>query len=160
MITVRMAQPSDIPQINVLLKQILVLHAEQRPDIFKFDREKYTVAELEELLKDPQRPCIVADDDGLCVGYALCKINPPVDGTSLVPRLTVYLDDLCIDKNRRGESIGKLLMDAVTEFSQKLGADAIELNVWESNEGARRFYERYGFTTQRRHMELPLNKLN
>ena len=72
MLTVRKAVTSDIPRINALLKQILLLHAEQRPDIFKSDREKYTFQEIDALLKDPDRPCLVADENGICVGYALC----------------------------------------------------------------------------------------
>ena len=156
MLTVRKAVTSDIPRINALLKQILLLHAKQRPDIFKSDREKYTFQEIDALLKDPDRPCLVADENGICVGYALCQLKHPVEGTSLVPRFTVYLDDLCVDENKRSKSIGKLLTDAVIKLAKDIGADAVELNVWESNEGAKRFYERYGFTTQRRHMELSL----
>lgn len=155
MITVRNAEVADIPRLNALLKQILVLHAEQRPDIFRFDREKYTPDEIAELLKDPTRPCIVADEDGICVGYALCQLKNFGEG-SLVPRKTLYLDDLCIDEGARGRGIGKLLSDAVIDLAKKLDLDAVELNVWESNKGALRFYENYGFATQRRHMELPL----
>jgi len=29
----------------------------------------------------------------------------------------------------------------------------MDLDVWEFNEGARRFYERYGFATQKRRMD-------
>lgn len=156
MISIRKAETGDIPRINSLLKQILCIHAELRPDIYRFDREKYTPEEIGALLEDTKRPCIIADKNGECVGYALCQIKESPSESSFVPRKTLYLDDLCVDENERGNGIGKILTDAVVQLAKELNADAVELNVWESNSGALHFYEKYGFSTQRRHMELPL----
>jgi len=42
------------------------------------------------------------------------------------------------------------------DMLEELGFDRIELNMWEFNEGALRFYESVGFKTYRRYMEFEL----
>ena len=48
----------DIPRILELLKQVLQIHADIRPDIFIPDTTKYTTDELTELLKNKEKPVI------------------------------------------------------------------------------------------------------
>ena len=43
---IRLAQEKDIPKIENLLEQILLIHHEGRPDIFKATGKKYTAKEL------------------------------------------------------------------------------------------------------------------
>jgi geranylgeranyl pyrophosphate synthase len=47
---VRRAAERDIPAIERLLLQVLNIHAEGRPDLFKPNTTKYTAEELEEIL--------------------------------------------------------------------------------------------------------------
>ena len=152
---IRPVEKRDIPRIYELLGQILRLHAELRPDVFRADREKYAPDGLEALLARPDRPAFVAEEDGVCVGYALCEIRRP-DAAQMLPRKVLYLDDLCVDSAFRGRGIGGALVAFVREYAARIGADSLELNVWECNADAVAFYERMGFKTQCRHMELTL----
>ena len=152
---IRPAEKRDIPRINELLGQILRLHAALRPDIFRADREKFTPAELEALLARPERVSFVAEEDGVCVGYALCEIRQPA-APQMLPRKVLYLDDLCVDSARRGRGIGRELCEHVLAQAKVLGADALELNLWECNADAKAFYEKLGFGTQSRHLEIAL----
>ena len=47
--TIRLAQPKDIPALLGLLEQILSVHHQARPDIFKESGGKYSEEELEQL---------------------------------------------------------------------------------------------------------------
>ena len=42
----------------------------------------------------------------------------------------------------------------LTLEAKKNGCDRMDLDVWEFNDGARRFYERWGFATQKRRMDM------
>ena len=99
---------------------------------------------------------LVAEDQEEKVhGYAFCKVK--CFETSVVqPYKSLYIDDICVDENSRGMHIGTILFDAVKDLAKELDCDNIELNVWEFNESAMRFYEKMGMTTQRRFMELKL----
>ena len=71
---IRKAEETDIPIILELLKQVLQIHADIRPDIFIPGTTKYTADELMELLKNDEKPIYVAvDEDNVCVGYAFCQ---------------------------------------------------------------------------------------
>lgn len=48
--TIRLAQPKDIPALIGLLEQILSVHHQARPDIFKESGGKYSEEELEQLM--------------------------------------------------------------------------------------------------------------
>ena len=69
---------------------------------------------------------------------------------------TLYVDDLCVDESARGKGIGTALMDAAVAFARAKSCHNVDLNVWEFNEGARAFYERYGMHTMKRYMEILL----
>ena len=138
-----------------MLGQILRLHAALRPDVFRDDREKFTPEELGELFSREDRPAFAAEEDGICVGYALCEIRRP-DAPQMLPRKVLYLDDLCVDSAFRGRGIGKALVGFVRGYADEIGADSLELNVWECNSDAKAFYENLGFATQSRHMEIKL----
>ncbi len=55
------------------------------------------------------------------------------------------LSQLYTAPGRTGEGIGAALMDWALGQARSLGADAVQLSVWSGNEGAQRFYARYGF---------------
>ena len=47
--TIRSAQPNDIPALLGLLEQILSVHHQARPDIFKESGGKYSEEELKKI---------------------------------------------------------------------------------------------------------------
>lgn len=107
------------------------------------------------MLKDKEKPVLVAvDAQEQVLGYAMCAIKRVRGIPVMVERDFLWVDDLCVDEAARGQGIGELLMAAVTDMARELGLDKIELNVVESNEGARKFYERLGYVTQRRGLEI------
>ena len=53
---IRRAKECDIDGINSLLCQVLTVHHNGRPDLFKANAKKYTDEELKAILKDDARP--------------------------------------------------------------------------------------------------------
>ena len=155
-LTIRPTRKEDWPAIARLLVQIAALHAELRPDVYRPAR-KYDQKQYNKLLKDREKPILVAvDARGEVLGYAMCQIVRRRGIPVLVERSYLYVDDLCVDENCRGQGIGELLMQAVTDLARELGLRKIQLSVNEHNEGARKFYERLGYTTQARQLEIDL----
>ena len=150
---IRRATEKDIDGVLRLLSQILELHADIRPDIFVSGSTKYTAEELFGIFHDPEKPVYVADDGG-AVGYAFCVLREPPFTNTMYPRRTLYIDDLCMDESRRGEHIGEALFRFVLGEAKRLGCADVTLNVWEGNDGARRFYERMGMRPRETMMEL------
>ena len=154
---IRRAKVQDMNGINDLLMQVCLVHHKGRPDLFKYGAKKYTDEELKEIIEDDMRPIFVAVDDAQKVlGYAFCIFQQHINNNILTDIKTLYIDDLCVDENIRGQHIGKRLYDAVLSFAKESGCYNVTLNVWSLNEGAMKFYEACGLTPQKVGMETIL----
>ena len=154
---IRKAEKKDIPRILMLLGQVLQIHAEIRPDIFISGTTKYTSCELEELLKQEDTPIYVAvNEDDLCIGYAFCQLKGQPFSNNMVPFKSLFIDDLCVDRQARGQHIGESLFEYVKQQAKELGCYEVTLNVWAGNTSAESFYEKMGMKTKERQMEYIL----
>ena len=155
---IRRAETKDIPRLHQLLDQVLAVHNQGRPDLFKAGTRKYTDAQLEQLLAQPElRPIFVAEDEaGFVQGYAFCEHICHEDSNILTPIRTLYIDDLCVDANCRGGGVGKALYHYVLEYARAGGYYNVTLNVWSCNTSAMTFYEKMGLKPQKVGMETIL----
>ena len=152
--TIRRATNTDMDGINKLLLQVLMVHHNGRPDLFKPHAKKYTDEELAAILADDQTPIFVAvDDEEQVLGYAFCIFKQLIGNNILTDIKTLYIDDLCVDEDKRGMHIGRQLYDYVVEFARSQGCYNLTLNVWSCNESAMKFYEKCGFVPQKIGME-------
>ena len=151
---IRRAVEKDMEGINRLLRQVLEVHHNGRPDLFKGNAKKYTDEELKALLLDDSKPVFVGvDKEDNVLGYVFCVFQRHIDDNILTDIKTLYIDDLCVDENRRGEHIGKNLYEYVLNFAKEQDCYNVTLNVWACNESARRFYENCGLVPQKMGME-------
>ena len=154
---IRIAEERDIPRLGDLLLQVCRVHHEGRPDLFRAGGRKYDDEELRGLLRDPERPILVALDEKKTVqGYAFCVLQRHEGEGSFNDMTTLYLDDLCVDEASRGQHIGKALYEAVLDMARKRGCYNVTLNVWSCNASAMRFYESCGLKPQKVGMEVIL----
>ena len=151
----RRAKNTDMDGINKLLHQVLMVHHNGRPDLFKANAKKYTDAELMEIIADDKKPIFVAVHEGTdeVLGYAFCIFQQHIDNNILTDVKSLYIDDLCVDEEKRGMHIGRELYDFVLGFAKEQGCYNVTLNVWSCNENAMKFYEKCGLVPQKVGME-------
>ncbi len=151
---IRRAVNSDMLGINKLLNQVLMVHHNGRPDLFKANVKKYTDEELAEIIEDDTKPIFVAvDDNDEVLGYAFCVYQQHINDNILTDVRTLYIDDLCVDEKKRGLHIGKQLYEYVVDFAKENNFYNLTLNVWSCNESAMKFYEACGLVPQKVGME-------
>lgn len=150
---IRRANKDDIKRINELLRQVLDVHQEIRPDIFKANAKKYSDSEILEILNDESRPVFVLDTENFKVAaYAFCVVSEH-ENNVLKKIKTLYIDDLCVDKAIRGEGLGKIMLSFVKDYAREIGCYNVTLNVWHGNSNAEHFYAKSGFTVQKTYLE-------
>jgi GNAT superfamily N-acetyltransferase len=88
----------------------------------------------------------LADDDGL---VSLSRAGPR----------HVFVDVLYVRPSARGKGLARELVRVAAEHAREQGADVVELDVVEHNEGARRLYDRLGFATIERRLAAPVDAL-
>ena len=153
---IRRAEGRDIPGMIELLKQVGEVHHVIRPDIFRSGALKYRPEELEDILKDPARPIFVAVEDAFVAGYCFCVHRDYTGSGVSTDRKEIYIDDLCVDENRRGQGVAKSLYEHVCAYAKDCGCSFITLNVWCGNDGAMKFYEKAGLRPRSITMDMPL----
>jgi len=146
-VILRAPQDSDISALSLLGVASFVWKFGQlyRPeDLMPFLLDTHSERALARELADPDVVYQVAERGGVLVGW--CKLGL---GCSFPQhargRHAMELKQLYTAPNAHGMGIGARLMDwAMARFAE-LGADEVQLSVWQHNPGAQRFYERYGF---------------
>lgn len=154
---IRRAESKDKGRITDLLHQVLEVHHQGRPDLFRGNCRKYTDDQLQILIEDDTRPIFVAEDkNGYIWGYSFCMITQQLNHNILTDIKTLYIDDLCVDETSRGQHVGQQIYNYVKQYAKGIGCYNLTLNVWACNESAMKFYERQGLQIQKMGMETIL----
>jgi ribosomal protein S18 acetylase RimI-like enzyme len=95
---------------------------------------------LEELIESPYHDVLMALDDGKMVGMVIVSIV-----MATLDR-NVYMEDLVVDAECRGQGVGGKLLDAVIEWGRRKGCRRLEFTSSnrDNKTGARDFYESHG----------------
>lgn len=113
-------------------------------DLMPFLLATYSQGALAGQIASPSARYRLAERGGVPVGW--CKLGLDCAFPEHARgRRTMELKQLYTAPNAQGGGIGTALMDwAMAEFAAR-GADEVQLSVWSGNDGAQRFYARYGF---------------
>ena len=152
--TIRYANLNDILGINKLLGQVLGVHNAGRPDIFKPVGQKYLDKELEEVILNRDNPVwVCVDDNETVLGHCFCQVTDKKESGSCYAYKTIYIDDLCVDEDCRGQKIGTALYNHVLAYAKENGFYNVTLHAWECNPAAVGFYKSLGMQIQQYTME-------
>jgi GNAT superfamily N-acetyltransferase len=90
--------------------------------------------------------CLVADDGGKLVGFAI--LNPYFPG----PKLThgLYLKELYVSASARSAGVGEKLIEAIRVLAKSRGDTRVLWTTGEDNPGAQRFYDRLGMRREKK----------
>jgi GNAT superfamily N-acetyltransferase len=97
---------------------------------------------LSGLRKHPTSIIFLAYVDGQAVGIATCFLG----FSTFAARPLINIHDLAVLPERRGEGIGRSLLEAVERKARELGCSKVTLETQEHNSLARSLYEGIGFT--------------
>ena len=151
---IRQANKNDITQMVPLLDEVSKLHIEKRPDVFKTRAYEEIKSNLEEMIQDESNIILIAEDKQVAVGVIICKVREINDHTNLKNIKVLWINEICVKQEYRRNGIGRSLIEKAKEIAKENNCLRLELNCWELNEEAMKFYENQGLTTQRRVMEI------
>ncbi len=150
-VLIRPAEAADYGSVEAIMKEVQQLHIDWRPDIYKAADPVYSREHFENLISRKQ--LLVAQEDGNVVGI-LTFLYRHVESDKQVTRDVLFVDDLAVKEEYRGRGIGTELLKTARQkvIDEKL--DGLELQVNARNQGARRMYEKLGFTEKSINLEL------
>jgi GNAT superfamily N-acetyltransferase len=135
MLSIRPANPSDVPILNTLIHEFA-----------EFERLPMTATEAA-LLRDgfsesPKFRVLMAEWDGQPAGYAFFFDYY----SSFEGRAGLFLEDIYVRDRYRGKGIGKALLARVASVAREQGCFGVRWQVLDWNTPAIEFYKRLGAT--------------
>ena len=94
-------------------------------------------------LSDPRVIFLIAESDGIPVGYAQLILNSKEEMINRTRPLE--LRRIYADRGYLGKGVGKALMQATIDEARRHDCDCVWLGVWEKNQRAIDFYRKWGF---------------
>ncbi|MBQ6831172.1 MAG: GNAT family N-acetyltransferase [Oscillospiraceae bacterium] len=155
---IRFAEAKDVSGILNLLRQVGRVHHQGYPELFRSNAQKYGASQVLALITSTKNPIFVAVEGDRVLGYSFCQLKVYENDPVICDHTELYIDDLCVDEQCRGQGIGKALYQAVCRYAHIRRCDSITLNVWCCNASAMKFYEKLGLKPQKIGMEMPLKK--
>jgi GNAT superfamily N-acetyltransferase len=110
----------------------------ERADAWARRRRHY-----EALLAKPGAFALIAEREGVPVGYAMVEPGQPSQSWQIDNAAT--LETLVVTPDARGDGIGSALLERVREKVRDAGVTHLGLGVVATNDDAIRFYRRHGF---------------
>ena len=154
---IRRATRIDTSQIIPLLDDAAKIHAKIRPDIFKNKTIEEIRNNLEEMMTlDDNNIILVAEDKQVIKGIIICKIRNIENHINLKNARVLWVNEICVNQKYRRTGIGSALIEKAKEIAKENNCVRLELNCWELNENAIKFYKNLGLTTQKRVMEIKI----
>jgi RimJ/RimL family protein N-acetyltransferase len=148
----RSNDPAELDLLGPLWDALQEHHVEVTPELGPSARarsneeaRRIRLAKYERWLEDPDAFFIVAAVDGEPAGYAFVTVGMPYASWDVGERLAT-LESLSILPEHRSTGIGTALINAVWERLAELGVTDMQIVTTSTNVGAKRFYERHGFS--------------
>lgn len=113
-------------------------------DMQNYLAKNFALDKIKSELADPDSTFLLAYENEEPIGYAKLKASEApdsVNGLEPVELVRIYVDQKMI-----GKGYGSVLMKSCIKQAKHDGYKTMWLGVWEKNEHAIRFYEKWGFT--------------
>lgn len=136
MLTIRRATLEDLGAITQIYNDAILR------TVATFDTEPKTAEEQMMWFADhsPEYPILVADSNGLVVGWASLSRWSDRCGYSDTAEISLY-----VDEKHQGKGIGRKLLEAIIQKGQKAGLHTIIARIAEGSEASIRLHKSVGF---------------
>lgn len=154
---IREANINDYTEIYNLVLEVYKLHLKGRPDVYLEIDNPLTREYFNDLLNSNASKIFVAQnlDNKKLAAYSILQVMT-TKNPILIPKTFVYIDDFCVSLNYKRTGIGKMMFNYIVDYAKSKKYDSLQLNVWEFNKAAIKFYEAMGMSTRNRRMEFDL----
>ena len=112
-------------------------------DMSAYLASAFSAAQQSAELADPDSLFLIAETDGVAVGYAMLRSGTALD--NIHGGRPIEIVRLYVLQEQLGSGVGAALMQACLDEANQLGYATLWLGVWEHNARAQAFYRKWNF---------------
>jgi ribosomal protein S18 acetylase RimI-like enzyme len=154
-ITIRPATLRDYSGFLSIARETSEHHVALLPTIFRSVEIAIPEEYFAGLVTGGESCVLLAEQGGVIVGYATLQLRQAMYDFQ-VPRTAGFIGNFGVAASFRGMGVGRLLFEASCEQAKAMGASSLDLDCWEANQDAIRFYESLGMQVSLRRFTLDL----
>ncbi|MFB9324478.1 GNAT family N-acetyltransferase [Paenibacillus aurantiacus] len=148
----KISRTTDFELLANLNKPIHDLHVALYPEHFT----AYSFAAMrdafERFVHNENFIFLLMEDNDEPLGYAWIEMKNYSQGTFVKQRKSVFVHQLSIVESQKRKGYGSHLMNHIYDLAKLEGIDMVELDYWVTNEQAKNFYDKQGFTAFRKYV--------
>ena len=148
----RRATLEDAATLARLNRWVHDLHVGAEPAVYVQSDAGQVEAWARERLAAPGVRAVVAELDGVTVGYVVTQDVRRAGTPFAAPRAFLLVDELAVALAARRRGVGRALMDAAHALARELGLPRVELDVRSWNAAALGFYRALGYAPAHLHL--------
>lgn len=157
-IVINYARPDELERVNELRNMVREIHASARTDMFhKAGSEDFASQVVAEYNSEDFDILVAKVDDVIC-GFAVVECFNKPASLYRMARQIYKIVDLGVDEKYRRQGVATKLIETIRKDAIDKGFCRVELEMWEFNNDAIAFFEKTGFLTFRRFMEMKLSQ--
>lgn len=143
-VTVRLAKPSELKQVQKLNHQLFLSDARHFDDLNTNWPYEEGEAYFRKRIAGEGGVCFVAEKNGTIIGYVMggwSHLN-----FSAYKGKRAELENICVAEEERSQGVGALLVTALFDWAKRNGVTHVMVDAYTPNLKAIAFYETQGFT--------------
>lgn len=145
-VTIREGNRGDTPDLRDQLLLIQEMHHRAYPDIYRTIEPADAEEFLLQRLQDERCFVRVAEINGTgIVGHTVLEIQEKPPSLFSHPKTVLYLGQIVVTPKFRKQGVGRCLIEDLFSVARAHAISRVELNVWEFEGNARRFFADHGF---------------
>lgn len=140
------ANRNNLSALSILARETFIEsfgHLNRKEDIEKYLAKNLTETSIASEFADEANKFFLAKMNDTLIGYIKLRPNENQDKPSGTK--AIEIERIYVRKEHHDKKIGATLMEHAIGFAEKNGYETIWLGVWERNDRAIKFYERWGF---------------
>lgn len=145
---IRFGEKSDLPEVGKLLKSLWVMHANNNPKFMDVKRiegytEKHMSKYLSSCFKKPTTSyLLIADEKSTIAGFL--KIDIVDIQPFFKEKKVLYLDDIYVKEEFRGEGVAKLLQEEALRIAKEKKIKMLKARIYTFNSPAQKMASSMG----------------
>lgn len=151
---IRPAAERDLPALVELNVGLSLEDAGQRDPFMNPEWPRHAGGGyFENVIADADSLVVVADVQAGIVGYLVGRLG---GASSMRPVTTAILESMYVNADHRGRGVGTMLVRSFLHWASERDTGRVAVTAYAANEGALRFYERFGMHPRSVTLDMPL----